>query len=228
MEAGEAGEVGEFEVEVACAFPFRGEEIVWVVEWGVGAGIAGSGVAFGGGLEGGERGFVGFEGGGVGADSEDADLHGVALTDEREDVEAADDFTEDRVFVVEPVLGAEHEAELGAVGVWAVVAHLERADGVVTEAWDDFVGEEVAGVAVAGACGVAALDDEAWDDAAPCEAVVEGFSGFGAEGAFGEADVVGDGERGFFVEEFGDDGAAFGGDFGVETVWEGRGGVLGA
>ncbi len=190
------------------------------MEWGVGARVAGSGVAFGGGLEGGEGGFVGFEGGGVRADSEDADLHGVALTDEWEEVEAADDFAEDRVFVVEAVLLAEHEAELGAVGVWAVVAHLERADGVVAEAWEDFVWEEVTGVAVAGACGVAALDDEAWDDAAPCEAVVEGFSGVGAEGAFGEADVVGDGERGFFVEEFGDDGAAFGGDFGVETVGE--------
>jgi hypothetical protein len=97
----------------------------------------------------------------------------------------------------------------------------------VAEAGGEFVGKLVAGSAHAGAERVAALHDEAGNDAMEREAVEVRFAGFGTERAFGEADEIGDGERGFFEEEFGDDRAARRGEFGVETVGEIGGGGLG-
>lgn len=132
-----------------------------------------------------ESGFVGFESLGVGAETKDFDLHGIALADFGEEIETTDHAAEDIVLVVEAVLGAEHEAELGAIGIGTIVAHLDGACGVVAEAGNDFVGEKVTGIAVPGGGGVAALDDEIWDDSAPGETVVEGFAGRWAEGAFG-------------------------------------------
>jgi hypothetical protein len=112
-------------------------------------------------------------------------LHGIALADFGEEIEATDHATEDIVLIVEAVLGTEHEAELGAIGIGAIVAHLDGASGVMTETGNDFVGEKVAGIAVPGGGGIAALDNEIWDDPAPSESVVEGFAGRWAEGAFG-------------------------------------------
>ncbi len=132
-----------------------------------------------------ESGFVGFEGLGIGAETEDFHLHGIALADFGEEIEAADHAAEDIVLIVEAVLGTEHEAELRSIGIGAIVAHLDGASGVVAETGNDFVGEKVAGVPVTSGGGITSLDDEIWDHSAPSESVVEGFAGRWAEGAFG-------------------------------------------
>ena len=104
---------------------------------------------------------------------------------------------------------------MGAVGIGAIVGHLQDAGGIVAQAGHDFIGKLIAGAAVASAGGIAALHDEAGHDAVPFEAIEKGFAGLGAEGAFGEADVAGDGEGCFLVKQLADDDAVFGGDLGV-------------
>ena len=176
--------------------------------------------------EGGKRGGVGAEGFRGGADAEDFNRDGVVLADQGERIQTPDSTAEDGMEVVEALGGREGEEEFAAVGVRAGVGHGEDAGGVMAEAGDKFVGEvgrdgrgERIGVLETR---VAALDDEAGDDAIPREAGVEGFPVFCSECAFGEAGEVDAHERGLRVEELDGGGAAGGGEFGVEAVGERR------
>ena len=233
-EAGGALEVGELVVEVFRAGRNCGEELIRVGEVSDGAGVfcgkGGRSGAGGGGVfllrggEGGKRGGVGAEGFRGGADAEDFNRDGVVLADQGERIQTSDSTSEDGVEVVEPLGRREGEKEFAAVGVRAGVGHGEDAGGVMAEAGDKFVGE-------VGRDGrgervrvletrVAALDDEAGDDAIPREAGVEGFPVFWSERALGEAGEVDAHERGLRVEELDGGGAAGGGEFGVEAVGE--------
>src|SRR5690606_6133375 len=89
-------------------------------------------------------------------------------------VHALLDTTEGRVPAREVRRVAEHEVELRAVGVRAGVRHADHTGlegrGV------QLVGDTVAGTAAAGAGGIAALGDEAGDDAMERRAVVEALT----------------------------------------------------
>ena len=74
---------------------------------------------------------------------------------------------------------------------------IERTPGaLVAEAAHEFVRERVAGAALAGAEGVAALYHEARHDAVEGEAVEERLSRVRPEGPLGQADEIRDGHRG--------------------------------
>jgi len=185
---------------------------------------------YGGGDQGGKGGGVGLEGFGGVADAKDPDGEGVALADLREDLEAADGAAEDGVEVVEAVDGSEREEKFGAVVVGTAIGHGENAGGVVAEAGAEFVGkrEWVTGGGVVfgpgGFGGVAALEDEAGDDAIPVEAGKKRFAvGAWGERALGAADEGGASERGAWVEKFYGEGAARGGELGVEAFGKGGG-----
>ena len=194
-----------------------------------GAGCGGVFLLRGG--ERGKRGGVGAEGFRGGADAKDSNRDGVILADQGERIQTPDSAAEDGVEVVEALGGRECEEEFAAVGVRAGVGHGEDAGGVMAEAGDEFVGEvgrdgrgERVGVLETR---VAALDDEAGDDAIPREAGVEGFPVFWSERAFGEAGEVDAHERGLRVEELDGGGTAGGGEFGVEAVGKRSGGGRG-
>jgi len=109
----------------------------------------------------------------------------VAAADGVDDILTGGDFTEDRVFAVEPVGRDVSDEELGAVGARAGIGHGEDAGFGVFEGRVEFVTELVAWAAGAGAGGVAALDHEVGDDAVEFDAVVVA--------ALGEVEEVGAG-----------------------------------
>ncbi len=110
----------------------------------------------------------------------------------------------------------------------AGVSHGEAAGNVEGEGGVELVLEVVAGVAHAGADGVAALDHEAGDDAVEGGSVVEGLAvdlllgpGVGPVlGALGEADEVGDGEWSLLVVELAGEAAHGGVEVGRWGRWE--------
>ncbi len=124
--------------------------------------------------------------------------------------------------VVEAGAVAEGDEELAAVGGGAGVGHGEHTDFpvaqtrhelVVEAVWDDVVARVLE-------AGVAALDDEARDDAIPGQAGVEGLAAARRERALGEADEAGDGGGRLLVIQLGDEHAAGRGELGVEAVGE--------
>ncbi len=107
------------------------------------------------------------------------------------------------------------DEELTTVGVGAGVGHGEAARDIEVEVGVELIGEGVAGIAHAGAGGVAALNHEFGNDAVEGGAVVEGLvvlllvgDGVGPVfGALGESDEVGDGVWGLLLEELAGDAA---------------------
>src|SRR5262249_30781574 len=89
------------------------------------------------------------------------------------DVQACDDFAEDRMAVVEGGRRTQRGEEMAAVAVLGRVCHRQDARFAVTGLGMEFVGELVAGPAGALAEAVAALNHEAVDDAVKDHAVVE-------------------------------------------------------
>ena len=142
--AGEAVVIDELEIEVQRAVVLRGQDFVGVVERRVGTRLARAGVKFRLRHEGVESCLVRLEGLRGGAEPENFHLHGVALLDFRQHVQAADDVAEDGVLVIEPLLRAEHEAVLRAVGIRAAVGHLQDARRIMPQAGHDFIGKRIA------------------------------------------------------------------------------------
>jgi len=169
---------------------------------------------------------VRLEGPGLGADAHDLDGKGVVGLEQRQHLKALDGAAEDGVEVVEARAVAERDEELAAVGGGAGVGHGEHADVPVAQAGHELVVEAVRDDVVAGVleAGVAALDDEARDDAIPGQAGVEGLAVARRQRALGEADEAGDSGRGLLVIEFGDKNAARRGEHGIEAVGELLGG----
>ena len=100
--AGETFKVGEFVVEGLGAGPVGGQYFIGIVEGGVGAGFARAMIAVGvgAGEQGGEAGVVGSEGLGGSAEPENFDVHGVALLNLGQDIEAAHDVAENGVQII--------------------------------------------------------------------------------------------------------------------------------
>src|SRR5258708_6173122 len=125
----------------------------------------------------------------------------------------------------QPAGVGDGDEELRAIGVGAGVGHGEFAGllEAVLRALG-LVGELVAGAAHAGALGVAALDHELRNHAMEDAAVVELCALLAAAvplfGSFGEADKVGYGLGGVFLEEFADN-CAFRGLEGCVGSWLG-------
>ena len=199
FDAGGAFDVGEFVVKIFRARRFSGQEMLRVVEGRGGAGSAGGGVFLGGAGKGGEGGGIGAEGAGGGADTEDFNRQGVVGADEREQLEAADDATENTVQKIEARGGREGEEKFTGVGVGAGVGHREDTSGVMAEAGGELVGEVVRNrvgfVVGVFEAGVAALQDEARDNAVPGEPGVKRLAVTRGERALGEADKIGAHER---------------------------------
>ena len=97
----------------------------------------------------------------------------LGLPDFPHHVHAFADFSEHRVVSVEMRRGRQGNEKLAAVRIRAGVGHREDAFGVVFELRMDFVGKGVTGTSAAGACGIAALNHEAVDDAMEDDAVVK-------------------------------------------------------
>ena len=96
------------------------------------------------------------------------------------------------VEVVQEGCLSEGDEELAAVGGEAArVGHGEDARVVVAEVGVEFALEAVARAARSGACGVAGLGHEAFEDAVECDAVVESLAGEEDEVVDDAGDLVG-------------------------------------
>jgi len=161
-------------------------------------------------------------------------------------------LAEERVVLVERVVGGLSDEELAAIGVGAAVGHGEAAGAVKVEGWIDLIVEGVARVAGTGAGGVATLDHEVGDDAMEDGAIevalvvheLLGFRVGPVAGSFSELDEVVDGFWGLFLKKLAgdaahgcveDDRGAVGdghgggsGLGGVGNLFSGLGGLLGA
>ena len=123
-----------------------------------------------------------------------AGLRRFGLPDVPHDVHAFADLSEHGVVSVEMRRGRQRNEKLAAVRIRAGVGHREDAFGVVFELRMDFVGKGVTGTSAAGACGIAALNHEAVDDAMEDAAVVKVL--------FGQLDEIRYGVGGLLIEKF--------------------------
>ena len=125
--------------------------------------------------------------------------HPVAGGDGVNEVDAFNDFAEHGVDAVQMRLWRQDDKKLAAVGVGAGVCHGQCAARVFEWITLGLAVELVSWPAAAGACRVAALNDEIGDHSVKCHAVIKAFTG--------EKHKVVDRPRGVLRGQLHDDGA---------------------
>src|SRR6185437_2319533 len=147
-----------------------------------------------------ERRRVGMIGPGLPADSDDPNrVERVALANREHHVEALHHLAKYGEVAIEIAAIAERDAPLRAVGSRSAIGHVDRARVVVAQAFVNFVGEIVSRASGAGGVRNASLNDVAGDDAMEGRVVEKRLAGVERgvrDGALGQADEVGDGNRG--------------------------------